>query len=404
MTASKRPRRVDQRAASKRRPQPPVARRSPIQGRYAPPSAERLTRYRSVETAGALPGAARAILLVAVIALAGAFALVATGAISAAVAGLGGSIGGLLGSLTGSPTPQASTVAVAPDAAPRLEAPDNPYTSTDAWDLRGLLPSGVAGSEELTLRVFVGAEEVDEVPVPPTADFLVTAIPLTEGENEITAAIVGPDGEGPRSVPIVITLDTKDPGLAISAPADKSRVKASVQIVTVEGTTQPGANVSIRNGNTGGSASEDARESGAFKLKIGIADGTNTLTVTATDQAGNETTKTVTVLRGSGKLTARVGVSPSRMKASRLPEPYVLRATVADVGGKRVPGATVVFSFSPPGQPTSTYTAETNANGIATWRVTLPKAGTVKGAGLATIAVTLVDGRTVSGSSAFEIY
>ena len=142
-------------------------------------------------------------------------------------------------------------------------------------------------------------------------------------------------------MPIVITLDTKDPGLAISAPADKSRVKASVQIVTVEGTTQPGANVSIRNGNTGGSASEDARDSGAFKIKIGIADGTNTLTVTATDQAGNETTKSVSVLRGSGKLTARVGVSPGRMKASRLPEPYVLRATVADVGGKRVPGATV---------------------------------------------------------------
>ena len=280
-----------------------------------------------------MPGAARAILLVAVIALAGAFALVATGAISAAVAGLGGSIGGLLGGLTGSPTPQASTGAVAPDAAPRLEAPDNPYTSTDAYDLRGLLPSGVAGSEELSLRVFVGAEEVDEVPVPPTADFLVTAIPLTEGENEITAAIVSPDGEGPRSVPIVITLDTKDPGLAISAPADKSRVKAAVQIVTVEGTTQPGANVSIRNGNTGGSASVDAATG---VQSVGIADGTNTLTVTATDQAGNETTKSVSVLRGSGKLTAQVDVSPSRLKASRLPEPYVLRATV---GRRRQAGA-----------------------------------------------------------------
>ena len=142
-----------------------------------------MTRHRRVETAGPLPGAARAILLVAVIALAGAFALVATGAISAAVAGLGGSIGGLLGGLTGSPTPQASTGAVAPDAAPRLEAPDNPYTSTDAWDLRGLLPSGVAGSAELTLRVFVGAEEVDEVPVPPTADFLVTGHPVGGGRE-----------------------------------------------------------------------------------------------------------------------------------------------------------------------------------------------------------------------------
>jgi len=403
MTASKRPRRVDQRAASARRPQPPVARRSPIQGRYAPPQAERLSRYRKVETAGALPGAARAILLVAVIALAGAFALVATGAIGSAVAGLGGSLSDMLGGLTSTPTP-AATVIAAPGAAPRLEAPDSPYTSNEVWDLRGLLPSGAAGSEDLTLRVFVGDEQVDEVPVPPTTDFLVTAVPLVEGENEISAALVGPDGEGPRSAPIVIILDTEEPGLSISAPEDESRVKASTQIVTVKGKTQPGASVAIRNGNTGGSASEDAGGDGAYSIKIGVADGTNTLTVTATDQAGNETTKTVTVLRGSGKLTAKVAVSPARLKVSRLPEPFLVRATVVDVGGKRVPGATVTFSLSPPGQPTSTFTTETNSSGVATWRLTLPKAGTIKGAGLATIAVTLKDGRTISGSNAFEIY
>jgi glucodextranase-like protein len=363
-----------------------------------------MTRYRGVEKGGGvLPGTARAILLVAVIALAGAFALVATGAIGSAVASLGGSIGGMFGDLTGSPTPAASDGTV-PDAVPRLEAPDEPYTSNDSWDLRGLLPSGVAGSDGLTLRVFVGDEQVDEVPVPPTTDFLITAIPLVEGENQITAAIVGPNGEGPRSAPIVVILDTKDPGLSVSAPDDGSRVKASVETVTVKGKTQPGANVAVRNGNTGGSASDDSKEDGTFAIKIGIADGTNTLTVTATDQAGNETTKTVSILRGSGKLTAKVGVSPGRLRASRLPEPFTVRATVADVGGKRVPGATVVFSLSPPGQPTSTYTTETNDNGIATWRVTVPRAGTVKGAGLATVEVTLLDGRTVSGSNAFEIY
>lgn len=356
-----------------------------------------------METAGALPGAARAILLVAVIALAGAFALVATGAIGSAVAGLGGSLSDMLGGLTSTPTP-AATVIAAPGAAPRLEAPDSPYTSNEVWDLRGLLPSGAAGSEDLTLRVFVGDEQVDEVPVPPTTDFLVTAVPLVEGENEISAALVGPDGEGPRSAPIVIILDTEEPGLSISAPEDESRVKASTQIVTVKGKTQPGASVAIRNGNTGGSASEDAGGDGAYSIKIGVADGTNTLTVTATDQAGNETTKTVTVLRGSGKLTAKVAVSPARLKVSRLPEPFLVRATVVDVGGKRVPGATVTFSLSPPGQPTSTFTTETNSSGVATWRLTLPKAGTIKGAGLATIAVTLKDGRTISGSNAFEIY
>jgi len=162
--------------------------------------------------------------------------------------------------------------------------------------------------------------------------------------------------------------------------------------------------VAVRNSNTGGSASEDAKSDGTYEIKVGIADGTNTLTVTATDQAGNETTKAVSILRGSGKLTARVGVSPARLKASRLPEPYTIRVTVADVGGKRVPGATVTFSLSPPGQPTSTFTTETNASGVASWRVTMPKAGTIKGAGLATAEVTLRDGRTVSGSSAFEIY
>jgi hypothetical protein len=356
-----------------------------------------------VEPGGALPGAARAILLVAVVALAGALALVVTGAIGSAVAGLGGSIGGMIGDLTGSPTPAAS-VAGAPEAAPRLEAPDDPYTSNDAWDVRGLLPTGVAGAEDLKLRIFVGDEQVDEVPVPPTTDFLVTAIPLAEGENEISAAIVGPDGEGPRSASIVVILDTEDPGLTISAPADQSRVKATTEIVTVKGTTQAGAIVAVRNGNTGGSASEAAKSDGTYVVKVGIADGTNTLTVTATDKAGNETTKTVTILRGSGKLTAKVAVSPSRVKASRLPEPFVVRATVVDVGGKRVPRATVTFSVSPPGQPTSTFTTETNDSGVATWRMTIPRAGTIKGPGLATIAVTLADGRTVSGSTAFEVY
>lgn len=403
MTASKRPRRVDQRAASVRRSQPSVVRRSPIQGRYAPPQAERLTRHRPVSAASALPSAARAILLVAVIALGGAFALVVTGAIGSAVAEVGGSIGGLLGGLTGTPSPTATDI-LAPEAAPRLEEPEIPYTSNPAWDVRGLLPSGVAGSTDFTLRIYVGDEVVEEVPVPPTADFLVTAVPLVEGENLITAAIVGPDGEGPHSTPIAVILDTEDPGLTVTSPKKSSRVKATVQVVTVKGKTQPQAIVSVRNGNTGGSASIEAGDDGSYEVEIGIADGTNELVVTATDPAGNETTKAVTVLRGSGKLTAKVAVSPSRVRASRLPEPLTVRAVVVDIGGKRVPGATVVFSLSPPGQPTTTFSAKTNADGVAIWRTRLPKPGTVTGAGLATVNVTLKDGRVVTGSSAFEVY
>ena len=383
MTASKRPRRVDHRAASARRPQPPVARRSPIQGRYAPPQAERLTRYRRRGSRPApLPGAARAILLVAVIALAGAFALVVTGAIGSAVAGLGGSIGGLLGGPDRLPDAGRHRRIAAPEAAPRLEAPGRPLheqrrlgparpAAERGRRLRG--PDAARLRRRRAGRRGAGAAD-DRLPGhrhPPRRgrerDQRRHRRPGRRG------ATLGAHRRHPRhrgSRPRDQRTQGRFARQGVGPDRDASRARPS------RAPTSPSATATraARRART-------AKADGTFEIKVGIADGTNTLTVTATDQAGNETTKTVSILRGSGKLTARVGVSPGRVKASRLPEPFTVRATVADVGGKRVPGATVIFSLSPPGQPTSTYTTETNDNGVATWRVTVPTSGDGQGRG-----------------------
>lgn len=396
--ASKRPRRADPRLAAPRRPQPPVVRRSQIHGRYAPPSAERLTRHKPVGKRGRLPAAARALLLVAGVALAGSVALGATGALGTAVANLGDAIGGLMGGLTGA-SPSPTSTENLPESAPRLDQPTAAWTNQPATDVRGLLPSGTAGSPDLKILVYVGDIKAVELPVPRTADFFVPAVPLQKGWNEISAALVGPDGEGPRSAPIRVAFDNVPPALTISAPKDESPVAGDT--VTVTGKTQVGSTVRVRNENTGGTAVVLA-EDGTFSVEISVGDGTNGLTVTAEDPAGNSTVKIVSVVRGSGELTTRLTLSAARVALEDLPATMTITVTVIDVGGVPVEGAMVTFSISPPGLPTSTFEAVTS-NGVATWSVTIPRDGATMGVGFVTARVVLADGRTITTSDGFSI-
>ena len=400
-SSNPRPRRIDQRHASSRRPQPVVARRSPIQGRYAPPSADRLMRIKDAKRKPSAPSAlARAVLLVAVVALSGAVALVLTGGLGGAIAGLGNSLGGLVGGIVGSSASPGSSEAVTPEGAPRLDAPVNPWTNVAAWDVRGILPSGVAGSTSMKLRVFVGETLVAEVPVPTTADFLVPAVPLQPGWNDIGAAILDATGEGPRSASIRVNFDDQPPVLRVTAPKDKAKITAGK--VTVSGTTQAGSTVAVQNGLTGGSVSVLAAANGSFKVDIDLGDGSNPLDITSTDPAGNQTAQIVTVTHGNGQLAAKLTLSAVRIDQAALPENLTITVTVTDVGGRLVSGAKVDFSISPPGQPTSTHTTVT-AGGVATWSVSIPKVGTTKASGFVTARVTLTDGRVVTTSTGFSV-
>ncbi|MFI5255223.1 MAG: Ig-like domain-containing protein, partial [Candidatus Limnocylindrales bacterium] len=364
-----RPRRVDQRHAAPRRSQPPVTRRSPIQGRYAPPSADRLMRIKESRTAGGPSKAARMLVFGAVVILAGAIALAVTGGLSSAVAEFGHSLGGLVGGIVGgSPTPVSSTI-ISPEGAPRLDEPVDPWTNVALWDVKGLLPSGAAGSPTLLLVVYVGDTKVEQIPVPPTADFLVPAVPLQPGWNAISVAILDVSGEGPRSAAINVNFDDQPPALKITSPKDGS--KASSAKINVVGVTQAGSTVAIRNALNGAAANTQAADDGSFKVAIDVASGSNALTVTATDPAGNQTDVVVTVKRGGGSLTAKLALSTVRINQTSLPTTITITLTVTDVGGGAVSNARVDFIITPPGQPASTFQTVT-VSGTATWQFTIP--------------------------------
>jgi hypothetical protein len=239
------------------------------------------------------------------------------------------------------------------------------------------------------------------VRVPAGAGMTVRGIPLRSGKNTITAAFVGPSGEGPRSTPILITLDNTRPTLSVKAPAQKATVTGPT--VTVRGTTEAGATVTVAIAATSWSTVLTAGRNGRFAAVVDLASGSNQLTITSADAAGNATTATRTVVRSSGGAAAQLTLTPDTFRLRDLPQELNVLVTVVDVRGRPVDGAPVTFSLSPPGQPTSTYQA-TCTGGLATWSgVTLQRDGAIAGAGFVTARVTLADGTIVQTSAPFTI-
>ena len=80
-----------------------------------------------------------------------------------------------------------------------------------------------------------------------------------------------------------------------------------------------------------------------------IANGLNTITITVTDPAGNQNTATLKLRRGKGKLSVSLLGSQTQFKASKLPTKVTFTATVTGSDGRRLPGASALFTVSIPG-------------------------------------------------------
>ena len=233
---------------------------------------------------------------------------------------------------------------------PQLDPPISAYTQLPSVDISGHLPGDVAGTSDM-LHVYVGGTLHAQQQVPTTNDFTVSAVPLAEGPNVITATLVTADGESGPSAPITITFDDMPPPLTLTSPKDGAAVTTAT--VAVKGTTQPGATVTVHDANTGAIPSVTANAAGAFGVNVTLAQGPNVLTITAVDPAGNRTTKTLTVTHGSGALKAKLTLSWSTMSNKNVASsPLRITVLVNDATGKPITvGATATFTVSPPGQP-----------------------------------------------------
>ena len=144
-----------------------------------------------------------------------------------------------------------------------------------------------SASPTTTIQLKNNAEEVESVVVQEDGTF---AIPteLTEGSNEFTAVSILDGRVTGESDPVTVILDTMNPELTIDSPIDGD--KTNRETVTVQGTVED-ANLDAVTVN-----GQDAPVvNGSYSKRILLDEGTNEITVVATDLANNSISKTVTV-------------------------------------------------------------------------------------------------------------
>jgi hypothetical protein len=331
----------------------------------------------------------RAALAVTVMALGVGIFVVATGGLTRAMAAIGTSVDGFLENLTATPSPR-PTIAMVADA-PLIERPSEPYTKLAAVDLLVTVPQNVVGDPGTRLRLYLAlpdqvAAPILEVPVGATRRVVIPEVELTDGANNFTATLVGPAGESEPSPLVTFVLDVAVPKVSLTSPKNGATVnRATVDLV---GKTQGRSTLVARNEANNASVTGLAAADGMFKLTLPLEGGTNGITITATDPAGNVGSTVVALQRGSGKLAAEVSASAYQLSVKKLPATLELRVLVTDPDGRPLKGARVTFILTVPGIQPVTAERQTGPDGRAVFQTRVPKGATVGPAGLSVLVKT----------------
>lgn len=156
--------------------------------------------------------------------------------------------------------------------------------------------------------------------VPPTA--------LSDGGHTVTVNVSDNDGNAATATSRSFTTDTVPPVLSITAPSDDNGWVAFAPY-TISGTTSdatsgtPTVTISL-NGKDQGAISVSSK--GEFSKAVTLAEGVNSISVTATDKAGKTTTVTRTInLDTSVPEVTAVSITPNPVNIN---SSYVIEITV----------------------------------------------------------------------------
>jgi Glucodextranase, domain B len=334
-----------------------------------------------------MPIIGRIALSLAIIGLGAGVLYVGAGGLGKVAGTLGTTLTGFVDDVTATPSPIPSVAVVS--GTPSLDPPDEPYTNSSQVDLVVTVPAAMVGDATHRIRVYLALKDqkstaIMEVPIGPTAK---TAVPveLTKGINDFSVSIVGDGTESESSAIARYVLDTSKPKVTITSP--KANAVVNGKSVTIKGKVQGRSTLLARNDTNGATSAGTAASDGTFSLALPITTGSNTITIDATDPAGNAGTASLTVRRGNGKLTVSLAASAYQVSRKGLPTAIRLTATATDPDGRPLSGAEVTFTLSIPGIKTVTWDGTTKSNGRAEWQTTIPKGATV-GQGSATALVT----------------
>lgn len=169
-----------------------------------------------------------------------------------------------------------------PPVAPRLTIP---YEATNGAQIK----VGGFAEAKVTVELFKNDISVGKTEVTDGGDFSFDNLSLDEGQNKFTAmASTEETGSGDDSKAVVVVYDKTAPELKLTNPSEEN-LNVDYADFDIVGKTESGCSVSVNNRI----ASVD--NEGNFKLKWQLSTGKNELEITATDLAGNETKKKITI-------------------------------------------------------------------------------------------------------------
>jgi hypothetical protein len=379
---------TSRRGSSHVRPRPPSTGRTTQPVKVAAPDRRRVRQHRGLDARRQrAPLATRTLLALSVLILAGAAYVAASGGIGPVLNTLAGGFTAAFDRL--SATPQPTSTELPPTDSPRLASPDQPYTNTAMVELKVTLPFEVVGDPTARVRVYLALEGLDAVPVIDKAVGATTGmtIPfeLTPGRNDISATLFRGSDESEHSPIVTWILDTEKPKITVSSPRNNAAVD-DIE-VTIRGSTQAGTSLVALNAGNGTSIASLAAKDGKFEFGMILAPGTNEITITGTDPAGNVGTTRLTLLQGSEEMSARLTASTYRIDISRHPASLQLVVLVADPSGAPLAGAQAFFTLQIPGLGPISNQLVTGADGRAVF--TTPLVGELEtGGGVGTVLVT----------------
>lgn len=140
---------------------------------------------------------------------------------------------------------------------------------------------------------------------------------LSDGSHTVTVNVSDNDGNAATQKSTTYTVDTVPPTLNLSAPADgliTATASLNVTGTTNDSTSSPVTIKITLNGTDQGTVA--VASSGSFSKSITLANGSNTITVTATDAAGkaSSVTRTVTLDTSVPKLVS-ASITPNPVDA-----------------------------------------------------------------------------------------
>jgi hypothetical protein len=139
----------------------------------------------------------------------------------------------------------------------------------------------------LTIQVYLNGSLAGEVPTGSSGDFE-KEIALSDGGNIIKARAVKNGKEGEFSDSQTVTVKNSGPTLSIDSPSDQADIHGGNPI-QVKGKTDPDATVTVD------SFQAIMNSDGSWSYNLTLASGGNDIAVSAVDEAGNRTDKTIHV-------------------------------------------------------------------------------------------------------------